>query len=90
MYTMTMYGEVNVSLHSFLTSYQIELSDSWIHVPTALPPEEESQVSGGRTDPGAACTFVTAVFSAVTILTELLCPFACHCTERKSAATESL
>jgi hypothetical protein len=40
---MTMYGEVNVSLHSF--SYQIKLSDSRIHDPTALPLEEESQVS---------------------------------------------
>jgi hypothetical protein len=42
---MTMHGEVNVSLHSFLTPYQIEPSDSRIHAPTALPPEEESQVS---------------------------------------------
>ena len=42
---MTMYGEVNVSLHSLLTSYQIEQSDSRIHAPTALPPEEASQVS---------------------------------------------
>jgi len=41
---MTMYGELNVSLHSFLTSYQIELSDRRIHAPTSLPPEEESQV----------------------------------------------
>jgi hypothetical protein len=42
---MTMYGVVNVSLHSFLTSYQIEVSDSQIHAPTALPLEDKSQVS---------------------------------------------
>lgn len=87
---MTVYGETNVGLHLFLTSYQIELSDSRVHAPTALLPEGESQVSTewgrGRTAAGATWTFRTAVLCAVTILTELLRPSPCHCAERQCAA----
>ena len=77
---MTMYGEVNMSLHSFITSRQMELSDSRIHASTALPPTEgEYEVctwwkAGRILEPFR--TLWAAALSAATVVAELLCHFA--------------